>query len=96
MNSICHASQVDITIELNFKIRLFKAACKSILLYGCQTWILTEALIEKLEILARIMLGIKQSRDHVTNESLIHPTGQALLRERQLQFTARLTKFFDH
>ena len=100
MNSICHASQVDITIELNFKIRLFKAACKSILLYGCQTWILTEALIEKLEIVARIcyriMLGIKQSRDHVTNESLIHPTGQALLRERQLQFTARLTKFFDH
>ena len=28
-------------IKLNFKIRLFKA-CISILLYGCETWILTE------------------------------------------------------
>ena len=29
-------------VKLNFKIRLFKAACISILLYGCETWILSE------------------------------------------------------
>ena len=36
------------------------------MMYGCETWILTKALIEKLEIYARtcyrIMLSIKQSR----------------------------------
>ena len=32
-------------VKLNFKIRLFKAACISILLYGCVSWIVTEALI---------------------------------------------------
>ena len=39
-----------------------------------EIWILTETLIEKLDIYARIcypiMLDIKQSRDHVTNQSL--------------------------
>ena len=82
-------------VKLNFKIRLFKAACISILLYGCESWILTEALIDRLEIFTRtcyrIMLDIKQSRDHVTNQSLYHLTGQAPLcetiRERQLKFT---------
>ena len=43
-------------------------------MYGCETWILTEALIEKLDIFARtchrIMLGIKQSRYRVVNKSL--------------------------
>ena len=36
-------------VKLNFKIRLFKAACIWILLYGCESWMLTEALIEKLD-----------------------------------------------
>ena len=34
-----------------------------------------------------MILSIKQFRDHVTNESLYHPTGQAPLCERQLKFT---------
>ena len=42
--------------------------------------ILTETLIMKLDIYARtyyrIMLGIKQSRDHVTNQNLNQLTGQ--------------------
>ena len=53
-------------VKLNFKIRLFKAACISIFLYGCKIWILTETLIEKIDIYAgtcyRIMLGIKQTK----------------------------------
>ena len=35
----------------------------------------------------RIMLGIKQSIDHVTNQSLYQLTGQVPLHERQLKFT---------
>ena len=77
--------------KLNSKIRLFKAACVSILLYDYENWIITEASIEKLYIFAKtcyiVMLGIKQSRDHVTNETLHHLTGQVPLRERQLKFT---------
>ena len=44
--------------KLNLKIRLFKAACVSILLYGCETWILTEAFTEKLDIFARTCNGL--------------------------------------
>ena len=77
--------------KLNFKICLFKVACISILLYGFESWILTEALIDKLEIFTItcycIMLDIKQPPDQVTNQSLYHFTGQALLSERQLKFT---------
>ena len=64
------------------------------------TWIITETLIDKLDIFARtcyrIILGIKQSRDHVTNQSLYHLTDQAPLREtireRQLKFTGHLIR----
>ena len=61
-------------VKLNFEIRLFNAPCISILLNGCESWILTEALIDKLQIdmklidiftrIYRIILDIKQSRDH--------------------------------
>ena len=68
-----------------------EAACISILLYDREWWILTEISIDKLCIFARtwyrIMLGIKQSRDHVINESLYHLIAQALLHYRQLKFT---------
>ena len=74
-------------VKLNLKIRLFIAACISIILYGCETWILTETLIEKLESM----------REHatvslcVTNQSLYQLTGQVPLRETirepQLKFT---------
>ena len=66
--------------KLNLKIRLFIAAFLSILFYGYDTWILTEAFTEKLDIFAitcyRVMLGIKQSRVHVTNERLYQRVNQ--------------------
>ena len=44
-----------------------------LVLYVCESWILTEALIDKLEIFAitsfRVILG-KESRDNVTDESI--------------------------
>ena len=77
-------------IKLNYKIRLFKAACISILLYRCETRILTETLIDKLDIYARIcyriMLCINQSIDHVKNQSLYQLTGLAA--SKLLSYTA--------
>jgi len=61
-------------LKIEFKIRILKAACFSILLYGCESWILTAATTDKLDIFARacyrIILGICQSTDHVTNKEL--------------------------
>ena len=52
----------SLKIKLNSKYRLFKAAGISILLYSCEIWILTEALIDRPDISARtcyrIILGI--------------------------------------
>ena len=81
--------------KLNLKISLFKAACVSILFNDCETCILTDAFTEKLDMFARtcyrIMLGINQSRDHVTNERLNQGVNQVpiseMILERQLKFT---------
>ena len=48
----------SLKVKLNFKIRLFKVACISIKLYGCESWILTKALIDKFEIFPRIYYQI--------------------------------------
>ena len=80
------------TVKL--KLRLFNAACISILLYGCESWVLTKDQVNKLNVYARtcyrIMLGISQSEAHMTNSRLYKLTGErpitAVIRERQLQF----------
>jgi len=50
-------------IPIYLKIRMFKTLCLSILLYGCETWIMTKDMINKLDSFAmkcyRIILGIK-------------------------------------
>ena len=81
------------TIE--FKIRLFNAACISILLYGCESWVLTEPLKKKLDTFARtcyrIILGVKQVEVHMKNDELYKKVSQYpirdQIRERQLKFT---------
>ena len=61
-------------LKVDFRIRLFNASCVSILLYGCETWVLTRDLENDLDIFARkayrIMLGIRQSEAHMTNVEL--------------------------
>ena len=79
---------------VKFKMRLFNAACVSVLLYGCETWVLTETLSKKLDVFARtcyrIMLRINQSEAHMKNEELYRKCAQRpireLVRERQLKF----------
>ena len=81
------------TIE--FKMRLFNAACISILLYGCESWVLTEPLKKKLDTFARtcyrIILGVRQAEVHMKNDELYKKVSQRpirdQIRERQLKFT---------
>ena len=79
---------------VKIKIRLFNAECISILLYGCETWALNASQSVKLDVLARtcyrMILGIRQSEAHVTNNELYKLVNtrpiNAIIRESQLQF----------
>ena len=83
-------------LNISLKIRLFNAACISILLYGCESWVLKEKQMKKLDVFVRscyrIMLNIKQADSRITNEELYRMAdGQVpvseTIRVRQLQFT---------
>ncbi len=86
--------------DIHFKIRLFNAACVSILLYGCESWILTQTLKNKLDIFARkiyrIMLGIRQKDDHITNGELYRRVQQRPISDhvqhRQLKFVGHILR----
>jgi hypothetical protein len=77
------------------KIRLFNAACISILLYGCESWVLSKQQAKVLDVFVRrcyrTILGIKQSEAHMTNIQLYNEAGtrpiSETIRERQLRFT---------
>ena len=87
----------------NFKLKLFDAACISILLYGCEAWNLTEKMIKQLDIFVRkcyrIILKIKQSEDHVMNDDLYQRAGRRPIseeiRKRQLQFIGHCLRLPD-
>ena len=72
-------------ISIHTKNRLFKSACLSILLYGCETWIITPEQKRELDSFVtscyRIMLNIKR-QEHVTNNELY-----ARIKERPLSLT---------
>lgn len=90
-------------LHISLRTRIFKAACISILLYGCESWVLTDALSDKLDIYARAcyrtMLGIKQSVDHITNQELYKRVGQSpiskSIRAMQLNFTGHCIRMDD-
>jgi hypothetical protein len=75
---------------MKIKIRLFNAACLSLLLYACETWVLTAQQTNKLDIFARtcyrVMMGIRQSETHMTNAQLYKMVGarpiSTIIRER--------------
>ncbi len=82
--------------SIQLRMRFFNAACISILLYGCESWVLSEQQSNKLDVFARtcyrIMLGIRQSEVHMTNEQLYAEADNQrpiteTIRMRQLQFT---------
>ncbi|CAF0803545.1 unnamed protein product [Brachionus calyciflorus] len=61
-------------IDLKLRMRIFNAACIPVLLYGCESWTITETSSDTLNCLVRtfyrIICGVKQSETHMTNEEL--------------------------
>ncbi len=88
---------------ISFKISLFDAACISILLYGCESWNLTATLTAQLDIFVRkcyrMILGIRQAEDHVTNDELYRRAERGpiseLIRHRQLKFLGHCLRMSD-
>ena len=72
----------DVTLDL--KIRIFKATCLSILLYGSEAWSINKAMTSRLNSFAtscyRYMLNIKRT-DRVRNDAVMEKTGQLPLSE---------------
>ena len=77
----------SIKISLTLKINIFKASCLSILLYGSESWIITQKLADSLNSFAtncyRIMQNIKW-QDKISNETLY--IGHCLRRDKE-EFT---------
>ncbi|KAI8507856.1 hypothetical protein Bbelb_140960 [Branchiostoma belcheri] len=81
------------------KVKLFKASCVSVLSYGCESWVITKDMENKINSFAtscyRIMLNIKR-RDRVTNDSIYNLTQTSPLiqhvRRRQLNFLGHILR----
>jgi hypothetical protein len=60
-------------VKIKLKVNIFQAACLSILLYGCESWMVTEAQERSLNSFAtncyRVMLNIRR-QDRITNGDL--------------------------
>ena len=88
MKKIWHSKE----ISTDLKVRIFQTTCLSILLYGCEAWVLTKVMCKRLDSFAtscyRYMLHIKRT-DHVKNETILKTVNQQPLsdtvRERQLR-----------
>ena len=86
-------------IPLELKIRIFKASCLAILLYGSETWALTAQMKSSLDSYAtscyRVMLNIKRI-DHVTNEAIYQrvkqPPLSSLVVKRQLTWVGHMLR----
>ena len=81
------------------KIKLFHTTCVTILLYGCESWVLSQDMECKINAFAisfyRVMLNIKR-RDHVSNTIIYSMTDTQPLvhcvRKRQLSFLGHVLR----
>ena len=75
------------------KVKLFNTTCVTILLYGCELWVISQDMENKINAFAtscyRVMLNIKRI-DHVLNTTVYSMTDTVplihLVRHRQLKF----------
>ena len=87
------------SISIDTKIRLFNTTCVTVLLYGCESWIISVNMENKINAFAtscyRIMLGIKRL-DCVRNAQIYEMTNtQPLIntvRQRQLRFLGHILR----
>jgi hypothetical protein len=80
-------------VLIGLKLKIFKVSVMSVFLYGCETWIITSAMADKINSFAtscyRVMLGIKRL-DKVANAAVYERVGERPLiiavQQRQLRW----------
>jgi len=90
-------------VHLSLKINIFKTAVLSVLLYGCETWVLTKHLEQELDGFGtnclRFILGIKRIA-RVRNEAIYEQSKMApvtrLVRARQLRYLGHVLRLNDN
>ena len=83
-------------------MKLFKTTCVTILLYGCESWVISQDMESKINAFAtscyRIMLNMKRT-DHVPNTSIYDMTRTEPLincvKTRQLRFLGHILRLPD-
>ena len=86
-------------LPISTKIKLFHTTCVTILLYGCESWVLSQDMECKINAFAtssyRVMLNIKR-RDYVSNTIIYSMTDTQPLvhcvRKRQLSFLGHVLR----
>ena len=89
-------------ISISTKIKQFNTTCVTVLLYGCESWVLSKAMESEINAFGtscyRIMLNIKRI-DRVSNAKIYDLTQTAPLvenvRTRQLRFLGHLLRMPD-
>ena len=89
----------DTKLDIMTKVKLFNTTCVTILLYGCESWVISQDMELKINAFATscygIMLGFKR-RDHISNASLYSMTDTSPLvysvRKRQLSFLGHILR----
>ncbi len=90
------------SIPISTKIKLFNTTCVTILLYGCESWVISKDMENKINSFGtscyRIMLDIKRI-DKVPNVTIYNLTGTVPLvekaRNRQLKFLGHVLRMPD-
>ena len=86
-------------IPTQLKLNIFRTSCLSILLYGCESWVLTQKLEDYINSYAtncyRIILGICY-QDRVSNATIYQMTNQQplshLIQKRQLKWLGHILR----
>ena len=86
-------------ISNSTKVKLFNTTCVTILLYGCESWVISQDMENKINAFAtscyRVMLNIKRI-DHVLNTTVYSMTNTVplihLVRHRQLKFLGHILR----
>ena len=87
------------SVPIHLKIEIFKTTCLSVLLYNCETWIITKVMASMINTFQtrclRIILGIKRL-DRVSNRQIYETTSSSPLmstvRMRQLKFLGHILR----
>ena len=86
-------------ISITTKVKLFHTTCVTILLYGCESWVISQDMENKINAFDtscyRVMLNIRRI-DHVLNTTIYSMTNTVplihLVRHRQLKFLCHILR----